>query len=91
MAGSGAGGGHACGCVIWKLVPVSRERDRKMGSEMCAGAQGHQRLSSRGMSWLACDLERLHLAATWRMNGWMQNRKGTLGQEAVLGRGQGQH
>lgn len=37
-----------CGCVIWNLVPVSSERDRKMGNLTCAWTpQGHQRVFSR--------------------------------------------
>lgn len=37
-----------CQCVIWNLVPVSSERDRKMGNVTCGWTpQGHQRVVSR--------------------------------------------
>lgn len=36
-----------CQCMIWNLVPVSSERDRKMGNVTCGWTpQGHQRVLS---------------------------------------------
>ena len=36
-------------------------------------------------------MERLHLAATWKMNGWMgEQERGILGQEGLLEGGQGE-
>lgn len=36
-------------------------------------------------------MERLHLAATWKMNGWMDDQeRGTLGQEGLLEGRQGE-